>query len=203
MIGWYRLLDQEDIEKLSSVLGEECARKLMERWRENAKEASVMAFLDSCGADVRLAARVLRYWPDRTVEKLRENPYRLLFLVGWPAADRIAHSLGMGAEDHRRLTAAVRVGHLYAASCRKRHAGRRRGPSERYSKAASRLRDLRAAQRAIKMAVAEGSLVGDERTGYQAFGCAVMERSLAAKFQTLLSLQGAEPDQGERRHSDR
>ena len=50
---------------------------------------------------------MLRFWPARTVEKLRENPYRLLFLTGWPAADRIAHSLGIGADDDRRLVAAV------------------------------------------------------------------------------------------------
>ncbi len=190
------LLDQEDIEKLSSVLGEECARKLMERWRENAKEASVMAFLDSCGADVRLAARVLRFWPDRTVEKLRENPYRLLFLLGWPAADRIAHSLGMDAEDHRRLTAAaesVIYTRLHAEKDTRVDAAALQNDILKLL----RLRDLGAAQRAIQMAVAEGSIVGDERTGYQAFGCAVMERALAAKFQTLLSLQGAEPDQGE------
>ena len=59
--GLVPLLDHADIEKLSSVLGEECAGKLIQRWQENAQEASVAAFLDTCGADVRLAARVLRF----------------------------------------------------------------------------------------------------------------------------------------------
>lgn len=105
--GLVSLLDHADVEKLSVVLGEECAGHLIQRWLENAEEAAVMAFLDACGADVRLASSVLRYWPDRTVEKLRENPYRLLFLVGWSAADKIANSLGICPDDDRRLVAAV------------------------------------------------------------------------------------------------
>ena len=193
--GLVPLLDHADVEKLSVVLGKECAGKLIQRWQENAQEASVVAFLDTCGADVRLAPRVLRYWPDRTVEKLRENPYRLLFLTGWVAADRIAHSLGIGADDDRRLVAAVESV-IYS----RLHAEK----DTRVDSTALqvgilkllRVRELRVAQRAIKLATADGTLVGDERTGYQAFGCAVMEKFLAAKFQKLLSLQVPEQDGG-------
>ena len=71
--GLVALLDHADVEKLSVVLGKECAGKLIQRWQENAQEASVAAFLDACGADVRLASRVLRYWPARTVEKLPDG----------------------------------------------------------------------------------------------------------------------------------
>ena len=62
--------------------GRRMCGNLIQRWHENAKEAGVIAFLDAHGADVRLATKVLRYWPDRTLEKLQENPYRLLFLAG-------------------------------------------------------------------------------------------------------------------------
>ena len=43
------LLDQGDIEKLSLVLDAECVSNLIQRWRENAKEASVLTFLDAHG----------------------------------------------------------------------------------------------------------------------------------------------------------
>jgi exodeoxyribonuclease V alpha subunit len=43
------------------------------------------------------------------------------------------------------------------------------------------------------LATAEGTLVGDERTGYQVFGCAVMEKFLAVKFQELLLPWAPEP----------
>ena len=54
------LLDQGDAEKLSLVLDGECASNLIQRWGENAKEASVVAFLDAHYVDVRLASKVLR-----------------------------------------------------------------------------------------------------------------------------------------------
>ena len=158
---------------------------------ENAKEASVMAFLDACGADVRLASRVLRYWPDRTVEKLRENPYRLLFLAGWPAVDRIASSLGMRWDDDRRLVAAVESV-VYARLHPKKTRGSiatalQAGILELFGHRGIR----RLQRRAIKLATAEGTIVGDESDGYQAFGCAVMEKFLSSRFQNCSSHPGA------------
>ena len=35
----------------------------------------------------------------------------------------------------------------------------------------------------IELAAAEGTIVGDEIGGYQAFGCAVMEKFLSSRFQ--------------------
>ena len=187
--GLVTLLDQRDVEKLSQVLGGERAGNLIQRWHENAGEASVIAFLDAHGADVRLATKVLRYWPDRTLEKLQENPYRLLFLAGWPTVDRIASSLGMRWDDQRRLVAAVESV-VYA-----------RLHSEKDTRVDSAAlhagvlallghRDPAAARKAIELAAAEGTIVGDEIDGYQAFGCAVMERFLSSRFQTLIASGG-------------
>ena len=184
--GLVTLLDQRDIEKLSQVLGGECAGNLIQRWHENAKEAGVIAFLDAHGADVRLATKVLRYWPDRTLEKLQENPYRLLFLAGWPTVDRIASSLGMRWDDQRRLVAAVESV-VYARLHSEKDT---RIDSEALHAGVLALlghRDPAAARRAIELAAAERTIVGDEIDGYQAFGCAVMERFLSSRFQTLIA----------------
>ncbi len=180
------LLDQADVEKLSRVLDSQSAGNLVQRWRENAREASVVAFLDAHGVDVRLASKVLRYWPDRTIEKLQENPYRLLFLAGWPTVDRIARSLGIQSDDERRLIAAVESV-VYAGL----HAEK----DTRIDRAALhggvlRLigrRDAAAALRAMELAAADGTIVDDDIKGYQAFGCAVMERFLALRFQNLIA----------------
>ena len=191
--GLVSLLDRADVEKLSVVLGEACAGNLVERSRENAQEARVAAFLDACSADVRLASRVLRYWPDRTVEKLRENPYRLLFLVGWPTADRIARSLGIGLDDDRRLIAAAESV-IYTRLHVEKDTRMDTADLQDGILQLTRLREVQIAQRAIELATTEGTLVGDERTSYQAFGCAVMEKFLATKFQRLLSLRAPEQD---------
>ena len=180
------LLDQGDAEKLSLVLDGECASNLIQRWRENAKEASVVTFLDAHCVDVRLASKVLRYWPDRTVEKLQENPYRLLFLASWSTVDRIASSLGIRCDDERRLVAAVESV-VYA-----------RLHSEKDTRIDGAAlhdgvlglighRDPAAAGRAVELAAAEGTIVGHEIGGYQAFGCAVMEKFLSLRFQNLIA----------------
>jgi exodeoxyribonuclease V alpha subunit len=179
------VLDQGDVDRLSQILDHESAGNLIQRWQENAKEASVVAFLDAHGADVRLASRVLRYWPDRTVEKLRENPYRLLFLTGWSTVDRIATSLGVRWDDERRLIAAVESV-VYTLLHSEKDT---RIDAAALQAGVMRLidhRDQAAARRAIELAAAEGTIVGNQIDGYQAFGCAVMERFLALRFQELM-----------------
>lgn len=77
--GLVALLDQADIEKLGRVLDNRSAGNLVQRWRENAKEASVVAFLDAHRVDARLASKVLRYWPAYGRVCYRSR-------IGWPAA---------------------------------------------------------------------------------------------------------------------
>ena len=177
--GLVTLLDQRDVEKLSEVLGGEGAGKLIQRWHENAGEVGVIAFLDAHGADVRLATKVLRYWPDRTLEKLQDNLYRLLFLAGWPTVDRIASSLGMRWDDQRRLVAAVESV-VYARLHSEKDTWIDREALHAGVLALLGHRDPTAARRAIELAAAERTIVGDEIDGYQTFGCAVMKVSFLA-----------------------
>lgn len=184
--GLVALLDRGEVEKLSRILDNECASNLIQRWRENAKEAGVVSFLEAHGVDVRLASKVLRYWPDRTIEKLQENPYRLLFLAGWPTVDRIASLLGVRWNNERRLAGAVEsvvYTRLHSDKDTRIDGAELRGGVLRLIGH----RDPTAAQRAIELAAAEGTIVGDEIDGYQAFGCAVMERFLASRFQNLIA----------------
>lgn len=189
------LLDRGDLEKLSLVLDIQSADNLIQRWQENAKEASVVSFLDACGADIRLASKVLRYWPDQPVEKLRDNPYRLLFLTGWSIAEKIAASLGVRWDDERRLVAAVESV-VYARLHSEKDT--QLDGAALYASILGLIghRHTTVAQRAIELAAAEGTIVRNEIGGYQAFGCAVMERFVAAKFQELLSPRAPERDRG-------
>ena len=91
----YEVLRQGDLEKLTNVLAEESARKLVEAWRAVSEEAGIVSFLDDHGFDARLANKVRKIWPRDALAKLRENPYRMLAFAGWEKVDRMARSLGV------------------------------------------------------------------------------------------------------------
>ena len=88
------MLSQGNVERLADVLSVESAQKLVEAWRAVAEETSVVSFLEGHGFDIRLANRVRQIWPEETLTKLRENPYRMLAFADWQKVDRMSRSLG-------------------------------------------------------------------------------------------------------------
>jgi exodeoxyribonuclease V alpha subunit len=179
------ILDRGETSRVATVLGDEVAGKLVSTWKESAQQSAVVAFLDRHGVDPRLAGKILRYWPEGAIEKLRENPYRLLVLAPWHTVDRIATSIGVDRYDERRLISAAEAS-VY----------------ERLDTAKDTLvkeADLRSAvnrllcpggddvsRRAIELAVADGTIVGNAGDGYQPYGCVVMERYLMNRFTAML-----------------
>lgn len=103
----YEVLSQGDLEKLTYVLAEESARRLVEAWRAVSEEAAIVSFLDDHGFDTRFADKVRKIWPGDTLTKLKENPYRMLAFAGWEKVDRMARSLGVAQCDPRQQVAAV------------------------------------------------------------------------------------------------
>ena len=91
----YEVLRQGDLEKLTYVLPEESAQRLVEAWRTVSEEAAIVSFLDDHGFDARLADKVRKIWPGDALTKLKENPYRMLAFAGWEKVDRMARSLGV------------------------------------------------------------------------------------------------------------
>lgn len=174
------LLDEGDVEQLSGVVTAEIAGKLVAAWHKNARESAVVAFLAHYGLNTHLASKIVRCWPANAIEKLRENPFRLLALTGWTNVDRFARALGVPADDERRLLAAAE-----AAAYRRLDAHKDTMSDETVLRADVRslLRCADApARRAIELAVEDGSLVGDAEARYQLVGCMVMERYLTTRF---------------------
>ena len=66
----YEVLRQGDLEKLTYVLAEESARRLVEAWRTVSEEAAIVSFLDDHGFDARLADKVRKIWPGDALTKL-------------------------------------------------------------------------------------------------------------------------------------
>lgn len=180
-----RMLEEDDLDSLAGVLTTATAEKLLDRWHASSQEASVVAFLDKHKADSRLALKILKYWGKRAVEKLRENPYRLLAISSWRTVDEFARNLGVSPDDQRRLIAAVEAWTYYRLDERgdtlTDEAGLLRGVTR-----LTKLPSLKTAEGAVELALQDKAIVGDSAFGYQPVGCAVMERTIAAHFALML-----------------
>jgi exodeoxyribonuclease V alpha subunit len=183
--GLLPILERGDISALSGVLTQETAKRLVEVWRVNAFETSVIAFLDQHRIDSRFADKILRLWGVEVIEKLRENPYRLLVIMEWKHVDEVANALGIKQLDHRRLIAAVEA-------CLYSDLDRRRNTLVDENRLLCRIRKLTAINHeetlhyALQLSISENAVVRVQRGGYQALGCAVMEQFIAERFTKLL-----------------
>jgi exodeoxyribonuclease V alpha subunit len=120
-----RVLDDEP-ERLREVqgLGEKRRSSLLGAWREQRAVRDVMVFLQSHGASLALAMRIVRRYGDRAMTIVSRDPYRLSLDVngvGFKTADRIASSIGVAADSLERMQAGVlqvlhdvtEVGHVW------------------------------------------------------------------------------------------
>jgi exodeoxyribonuclease V alpha subunit len=180
------LLEEGDTVSLSEVLTEGLAERLIAAWHSNARESSVIAFLSQHEIDVRLAHKIIKYWGAEAVEKLRENPYRLLILTSWGSTDRMARAVGINSLDPLRLVAATEA-------CVYRRLDKRK---DTLTDELNLLNDIRrlighvdegVAEKAIEMALQEKAIVGNPASGYQPVGCALMEAQIANRLKTMLS----------------
>jgi len=126
-------------EKLREVpgLGESKVELIILGMKDKREMQKVMVFLQGHGITPGYAARIYRHYGERTVELVKQNPYRLadeVQLVGFLLADKLAQEMGLGADDERRIAAGIRyvlreaeqAGHCYL-------------PEERLQKSASDL----------------------------------------------------------------
>lgn len=103
----YGILDREDAATLSSVLTTSKADALFKGWRVVRAQREVARWLDERGIDPGLGESVYNAWPNETIRKVEENPYRLLALMGWKPVDKLALGLGVPPEHPARLVAAA------------------------------------------------------------------------------------------------
>ena len=130
-----------------------------------------------------LAKKLLGIYGEELVEKLEDNPYRLLAFTSWKVADRLARAMGVPSEDERRLVAAadavvyrrLQLAHTW---------------DERDSFTAQ-LRSLlgcsvETAGKAVSLALEQRSLV-EVGGGVQGLGPASMERHIVSRLHAMLA----------------
>lgn len=114
-------------ERLKEVKGisKKKIEELKTAWTEQRAVTEVMVFLQAHGASGALAKRIHRRYGNRAIDIVSSAPYRLAIEVhgiGFHIADRIARSVGIGADSPERAQAGVLhqlgesagQGHVYA-----------------------------------------------------------------------------------------
>lgn len=180
----YPVLSEGDVVKLTSVLTEETARKLSEAWHRVAPEGEVVRFLSHYGFDQRLAGKVRRVWGEDAIQKLQENPFRMMAFASFEKVDVMSRSLGIKRDDPRRLVAAAE-GFLYRRLDEKHTLT----PDTQAVAGVSTLlktRDRTEAQLAIERAVHDYAIIPCGG-GYQPLGAAIMEKAIADRFRSMIS----------------
>ena len=106
-----RVLDEEP-KLLSAVpgIGPSRLAALGEAWKAQRGLREVMLFLQSHDIGTANAWRIYRRYGAKSIERIRENPYRLaeeVYGIGFRTADRVAASLGLARDAPARLQAGL------------------------------------------------------------------------------------------------
>ena len=118
---------ETDIERLYEVpgIGKKRVEKIRESWEKQKDIKNVMLFLQGYGVSTAYAAKIYRQYGKESIDKVKENPYRLaddIRGIGFKTADNIAGKMGYGKNDLRRcksgliytLNQLANEGHVYA-----------------------------------------------------------------------------------------
>ncbi|WP_156328118.1 MULTISPECIES: AAA family ATPase [unclassified Massilia] len=104
----YHLLDTRDSSTLATILTSESAAQAVKAWAQHG-DSQTLQWLQAKGFDLKLGRKVLEFYAEETVQKLDEDPYRLLsFCASWERVDALARvHFGLNADDPRRLQGAI------------------------------------------------------------------------------------------------
>ena len=104
---------EENPERLTELegIGKKRREKITSAWSEQKVIREIMVFLQSHGVGTARAVRIYKTYGDQSVEKVRENPYRLaldIHGIGFKTADQLAQQLGIARDSLIRAQAGVR-----------------------------------------------------------------------------------------------
>lgn len=91
-------------------LGAKKMESLIECWRAQKSIREVMIFLRTHGASPAYAQRIYKTYGDQSIQKVKENPYKLakdVFGIGFKIADAIALKLGFTLHSKERIAAGI------------------------------------------------------------------------------------------------
>lgn len=118
---------ENEVERLSEIpgIGRKRIKMIAESWERQKEIKNVMLFLQEYGVSTAFAAKIYRQYGNRSIELVKENPFRLaddIWGIGFKTADSIAQKLGFQKEAFVRLRSGIMYtlstladeGHVYA-----------------------------------------------------------------------------------------
>jgi exodeoxyribonuclease V alpha subunit len=98
--------------RLSEIqgLGQKKIEKIVTCWKEQRAIRDVMLFLRTYGVSPAYAQRIYKVYGEKSVEKVKENPYDLardVFGIGFKLADLVAQKLGFALHSPQRIYAGI------------------------------------------------------------------------------------------------
>jgi exodeoxyribonuclease V alpha subunit len=186
----YTILSDGDDLRLSVVLHPSQAQILVDAWRSELATTACVVFFDQHGIDPKIASKAVEFWGEEAVQKIRDNPYRLLTVCRWDQVDRTARAVGIAERDDRRLVAAVESvlydrldrKHTWSPHCLVLEETARRLRADRVT-----------AEIAVSLAVDDRAAI-PVLGGYQPAGAAFMERFIESRIQRHIDAKGDRGD---------
>jgi exodeoxyribonuclease V alpha subunit len=104
---------ENNLQKLTEIegIGEKRVLIISKSWEEQREIKRVMIFLQSYQITTGYAVKIYKTYGNAAIEKLKENPYRLIddvVGIGFKIADRIAQKLEMQVDSPDRIKAGVK-----------------------------------------------------------------------------------------------
>jgi exodeoxyribonuclease V alpha subunit len=103
----FDVLRSRDVSALAKVLDHPKAAAIIDAFGLLTDEIDALEQLDALGLDGRTAKAAITLFGNQAAQRFGENPYALTLLEPWPKVDAKALSVGVAADDDRRLAAAV------------------------------------------------------------------------------------------------
>jgi exodeoxyribonuclease V alpha subunit len=93
-----------------SGVGEKRIQAIVSSWKEHKDLSHIMLFLQEKGLSPLVATKIYKYYRERTIKVLQEQPYQLIddiWGIGFSIADTIAQKMGLSPIAPERLSAAI------------------------------------------------------------------------------------------------
>ena len=118
---------EEEPDRISEVpgIGKKRVEKIKKAWQDQKEIKNIMIFLQTNGVSTSFGSRIYKFYGDKSIEVIQENPYKLaddIYGIGFKTADSVAAQLGIEKDSFKRCRAGLfytlsqlsEEGHCYA-----------------------------------------------------------------------------------------